>query len=371
MKKTLLISLLLSLAISCGPIKKLSNTITDTKSDTEALLNDAIDQISHESSSWQATLQELANKLTDETQSTIRNEVQNLANRTIAAAGAELRCNVDFLSARVVQGLQRIKANLLGQAPPPRVPAFCSVIPTAVDMNLTPNRRTKIDIVGYDFDNQPLKLFLLSGTQKIDMTSALNRLTHYHMVINLGSNGILLNAASNRLVLEYNNQEFSSIPITQPQIPDCIEEEITFDPSEITFTPRHTRGDKEYDGNGPRVTASARISVEGNEIKARISMKAEETKSDWTTAESTDTYTIYVAPSNRKIVSITSDTFTDQTYIDSNHTADVFEQGSGELIKRFRFMGDTDGDDAGTRTNVKVTFNRVRIKLKQVGNCVN
>lgn len=370
MKKIIVSSILVFFIVGCGLKRTIQDTAQDLTNNTAAMLDDAIDEISHQSESWQATLQELSDKLTDEAQSTIRTEVQNLASRTIAAAGSEMRCNVDFLGARVIQALQRIKAELLKKPIPDRTPAICQVIPTAIDMNLTPNRRNKIDISGYDFDDQPLKLFLITNdNQKVEVTNAINRLSHYHMVLNLGSNGVLLNNNSSRLVLEYKDSPMSSIAITQPVIPDCKEEEKSFAPDVITYMPPHTRGDREYNANGPNVTARVNIYVEGNTIKARVYMSARETKSDWTTAEGSSVFNIYTAPSNRRIIGIVSDKETSASYTDSGHSEDFFEKGSGELIQRFAFVGDTDGDEAGTRTRVKVTFNRVVVKLKEIGNC--
>lgn len=370
MKKLIAASILMLFIVGCGLKRTIQDTAQDLTNNTAAMIDDAIDEISHQSESWQSTLQELSDKLTDETQSTIRTEVQNLANRTIAAAGSEIRCNVDFLGARVIQALQRIKAELLKKPIPERTPAICQVIPTAIDMNLTPNRRNKVDISGYDFDNQPLKLFLITNdNQKIEVTNAINRLSHYHMVLNLGSNGVLLNENSSRLILEYKDGQISSIAITQPVIPDCKEEEKSFAPDVITYTPPRTRGDREFNANGPNVSARVNIFVDGNTIKARVQMRARETKSDWTTAEGSGVFNIYTAPSNRRIIGIVSDKETSASYIDSGHSEDFFEKGSGELIQRFAFVGDTDGDEAGTRTRVKVTFNRVVVKLKEIGNC--
>ncbi|MBA4852986.1 hypothetical protein [Emticicia sp. BO119] len=370
MKKLIAASVFVFFIVGCGLKRTIQDTAQDLTNNTAALIDDAIDEITHESESWQATLQELSDKLTDEAQSTIRTEVENLATRTIAAAGSEIRCNVDFLGARVIQALQRIKAELLKKPVPERNPAICQVIPTAIDMNLTPNRRNKVDISGYDFDNQPLKLYMISSTNQItDVTYAINRLSHYHLVLNLGSNGVMLNETSSRLVLEYKNSQLSSIAVTQPVIPDCKEEEISFSPDVITFVPPHTRGDREYDGHGPNVTARVNVYVDNNTIKAKIYMRARETKSDWSTAEGSGVFTIYTAPSKKRILSIVSDKETNTNYIDSGHSEDFFEKGSGELVKRFAFVGDTDGDEAGTRTRVKVSFNRVVVKLKEIGNC--
>lgn len=373
--KTIFYVLVLPLFYGCSVIKTLDN-LPNTVNQTEALLDDAIATISQESSSWQATLQNLETKLVGDAQSTVKTEVQQLANRTIAATGVELRCNADFLGTRVIQGLQRIKAELLQRSIPERIPVFCQVIPSEIRMTLAADRRDKIDITGYDFDNQPnLRLYLHANGRKTDVTSYINRLTHYQMILNLGNNGLVLDNQSNKITLEYNNQELSSIPVIQPQLPNCIREDYTFSPATITFVPPHTSGDTDFFGHGPRVDCNVSVFIDGNTVKASVYMKAQETGgfgADNSKAEGSAIFTIFTAPSNRKIERIVSDSSSSQSYTDGNLDDDYFNQGSGELVKRFVFTGDTSwGGEAGTKTKVILDFNRLTIHWKEVGNCQN
>ena len=370
--KTIISLFLISLFSGCSVLKTLDN-LPDTLNKTENLIDDAIAEISTQSGSWQTTLQNLESKLVGDAQSTIRTEVQQLANRTIAATGVELRCNADFLGTRVIQGLERIKAKLLNQPPPERIPFFCKVIQEGIDMSLSPDRRNKIDVTGYDFDNQPnLKLFLYSNGQKTDVTQYINRLTHYQIVINLGNNGLVLNNQSDRIIFEYNNQLLSSIPIIQQQILNCIIEDYAIPISTITCTPMHISGDTDFFGHGPRIDCDVNAFIEGNKVKVKIFMKAQETAWDNTIAEGSDIYTIYTAPSNRKIEAIISDSSSSKSYTDGNFEVDYFNNGSGELVKRFAFVGDTAwGGESGTKTKVDVELNKLTIRLKEVGNCQN
>lgn len=371
--KTSIYFLFIFILSSCSLVKVLDN-LPNTENRAEALIDDAITKISIESQSWQSTLTDLESKLVGDAQSTIRTEVQQLANRTIAATGVELRCTTDFLGSRVIQGLQRIKAEILHQPIPARIPVFCQVIPSDIRMSLSQDRRDKIDITGYDFDNQPtLRLFLYANGTKRDVTQYINRLTHYQIILNLGNNGLVLDRNSNRITLENNGIELSSIPVIQPQIPNCVVEDVeTDDGMKITFVPPHTRGDTDFFGHGPRVNCDVNVYVEGNAVKARVYMKAQETAWDDTTAEGFSIYTLYTAPSNRKIESIVSDNTTSLTYLDATLENDYFNQGNGELVKRFVFTGDTSwGGEAGTKTKVEVNFNRIKLRLKEIGNCQN
>ena len=370
--KTTFYLILIALFTGCSVLKTLDN-LPETLNKTENLIDDAIAEISTQSTSWQTTLQNLESKLVGDAQSTVRTEVQQLANRTIAATGVELRCNADFLGTRVIQGLQRIKARLLNQPAPERIPFFCKVIQEGIDMSLPPDRRNKIDVTGYDFDNQPnLKLFLESNGLKTNVTQYINRLTHYQIVINLGNNGLVLNNQSDRIIFEYNNQELSSIAIIQPQTPNCQTEDYAIPTSTLTFTPPHISGDSDFFGHGPRVDCDVNAFIEGNSVKVRIYRKAQETAWDNTKAEGSNIYTLYTAPSNRKILSIVGDASSSQSYTDGNLETDFYQQGSGEFVRRFIFVGDTAwGGESGTKTKVDVELNRLSIRLKEVGNCQN
>jgi hypothetical protein len=127
------------------------------------------------------------------------------------------------------------------------------------------------------------------------------------------------------------------------------------------YTPPHTRGDRDFGGHGPKVWCEVALSVRnGTEIWATVSMRAEETQHDWTTAAGQQDFLIYTHP--RPIAAIVSDTSSDAYYEDSNHDEDVVEKGGGELVRQFIFVGDTRGDEAGTRTKVLIHFNPIRIR---------
>jgi hypothetical protein len=69
---------------------------------------------------------------------------------------------------------------------------------------------------------------------------------------------------------------------------------------------RLLRGDREFDGNGPRITSSVTLAVSPDKrsIVAKIRFRAEETKSDWSTTEQEWERPIYTAPAGRTIASI-------------------------------------------------------------------
>ncbi|MER2514572.1 MAG: hypothetical protein ABTQ25_19550 [Nitrosomonas ureae] len=351
-------------------IDRLTDEVSDVAGDTVATLDNAIDALDRNSASWQSVLQDTTTKLTDEAQSTVRNEVSDLLNRSVAATGNELRCNVDFIGARVRQALARIRARLLHQEIPPVEPALCHVVPAAVDMALDSNRRNKLEFFGYDFDTTPIKVTLHNKSGVLDVSSKLDRLTHYHMTLNLGANGVPVSSASDRLTLEWQSRPISSIAVIQPATPVCEEKPETYERNTyLSFTPPHTRGDKEFSGHGPEVWANARWSNEGTHVNFRLWMKAQETRSDWTTAEGERTEIYYTPPPGWRIDSIANSLESTAHYIDTDHNDDRQGGGPNGPVKEFKFRGDRSGDDAGSYTGVDVTFNPLVMKLVKVADC--
>lgn len=352
-------------------IDKVTDTVTDITGDTVAALDNAIDALDRNSSSWQVILQDTTQKLTADAQSTVRNEISDLLNRSVAATGTELRCNMDFIGSRVRQALVRIRARLLHQPIPPVEPALCHVVPAAVDMALDASRRNKLEFFGYDFDTTPIKVTLQDKSRTLDVSSNLDRLTHYHMTLNLGANGVPVSSASNRLTLEWQDRPISSIAVIQPATPVCKEKDVPISPrAYLSYTPPHTRGDREYSGNGPEVWATARWINEGTHINFRLWMKAKETRSDWTTAEGERIESYYTPPSGWRIDSIVEGKAESSAhYVDTNHTDDRKGGGSSGPVKEFVFRGDRDGDDAGIHTGVDIYFNPLVVRLVEVANC--
>jgi len=55
-------------------------------------------------------------------------------------------------------------------------------------------------------------------------------------------------------------------------------------------------------------------------------------------------------------------------YVDDNHQLDFPTVASSSLVREFRIMGDTDGNDVGNCTKddvyMEITFNEVQIKYR-------
>jgi len=150
----------------------------------------------------------------------------------------------------------------------------------------------------------------------------------------------------------------------------------TVTPRSINLCPHQVGGgDREFDGNGPSVTASAvfktvrgRTTRDGvsQQLVVEVNFRVKETKSDWSEARGSRTSFVHSVPSGGSI-RVLSDRRSSWEYVDVNHAADTKFLASTELVRRFEAKGDTSGNDIGNCTGddsyLKVDFNPVEIEV--------
>jgi hypothetical protein len=334
-------------------------------------IDDAIDALERGSADWQSVLQETIDRLTDEGQSTIRTEISNLLQRSVASASATLRCDIDFLRNRVRQALLGIKVKLLGGSVPPSEPVVCDVIPLAVDVSLNANRRTLVEFYGYDFDKS-ITAQHVRGNGSVEVGSKLSHLSHYHMTLNLGSNGVVLDPASQSLVLRWGEEAISTVAVIQPHTDVCRSETKSVPINKLTLVGKRIRGrgsDKEFDSNGPSCSTLVTVLRTNTQLKVQATFIAEETKSDWTGVQKTEKQVVFTAPRGWQVESLDSRSSFRHRYTDTDNSRDYFNLAD-ELVKRLAYIGDTKGDDVG-ETEVEITFNPIRITLVETTDCVS
>ena len=365
---TLVLVLLFFSTVRCG-LGEIPGVIKDSTTLITGALDDAINKLGSESANIQQIMSETLASLPQDIQATIRSDISNTFQRGVSAASAEIRCDIDFVRDRLRQSLQRLKAKILGTPIPDAEPQICNVVPVAIDMGLLPAQRNRIEFFGYDFDITDVRTVLFNGAAEVDVTNFLSKTTHYHMVLNLGGNGVPLTAQSTKIVLRYKGVDLSTMQIIQ-DVPDiCATTIRNVTPSMVSYIPPHTNGDKEFDGHGPNVLCTVSLVNRRSRVEAIITLHAKETKSDFTTASGMKTVTVFTPDPGYEVTQIIGANTATFSYTDTNHELDNFG-GSGPVIK-FRFMGDGSGADAGILTRVDVFFNSLRFNLKENRDCVD
>lgn len=173
-------------------------------------------------------------------------------------------------------------------------------------------------------------------------------------------------------------------------------------------TLRHIGGDADFYGNGPRMEVSSQLSLspDGTRILASVGGTAEEIRGDTRAAGRSDGETIWTAPPGWRIDNVEleygwwdeSDVWqqeyesalnrrADVSFTDRDHEQDFLVEGAGEgrrdgiwfhedtidarrramsHVAAFRVIGDTNGNEAGTRTGVQAFYQPLLVTLSPV-----
>lgn len=361
-----------NMGTSCNVVGDLPQHIDSDVDQALAVVNQGITDLGNNMADWKNILQGMESKLASDAQTSIRNEIANLVSGSIGVANAGIFCSADFIGERLIQALERIKAKLLNQKVSESLsPATCEASPSGIEYeHWQHNGIPKVDLFGYDLE-APLKLQLLDGNHTKDVTFALSRTSHYQVTINLGSNGVPLDASSKKIELLSGTKLITAIPVIQPVTPVCQTKTVPFKGEPITFTPPHVgSGDNDFVGHGPKITTRLTLSVKGDGVDFSLFMDARETKSDWTEVSGKKSGTFYTPEHGWKVESVTPDHSEDSfTYSDGDHQPVTRYPGSGP-VAYIKYIGDTEGDDVG-RTGETINFKQVDIELVQTTDCVS
>src|SRR5215472_13312358 len=145
--------------------------------------------------------------------------------------------------------------------------------------------------------------------------------------------------------------------------------------------PKVGGGDADYDGHGPCVDFRLALRLEDGDktLAAHYRMHAFECdgnfmkpRDDFTTAKGEEELVLKVASPRGRILGYNANSTMSQSYIDTNHSPDDFDYFDPTSnffdpfspVKKLSFVGDTVGDEAGTKTGVFITFPAMRVELE-------
>jgi hypothetical protein len=144
----------------------------------------------------------------------------------------------------------------------------------------------------------------------------------------------------------------------------------------LLFIPPHTAGDGEFDGHGPcvRFSLDLRTQDQGAALVASYFMHAFECSDDFnspqhdfTTAEGRRETIVFSAGPQSRILGYSVANRMSESYIDTDHGDDFFAYSGNNPVLSLRFIGDTSGDEAGTKTGVHIGLRELDLKLEDCG----
>jgi hypothetical protein len=379
---------LISVATSCGigeKIKDAADNLTNIFNSSNIIIDDAVNKLQGDASNFKQILQEAIDKATSQN---LKAQLKEILEAGIVTGSTEIRCDLQFTADYLIKRLQALKANLNHTTPVPMSPKVCTNLPPLIDMNLPPNSRNTALITGYFLKEDVSKYKLLlrkTNGSSINATSNLTVSSDFKLIINLGSTGIVLDQFSDKLILYWNNDLVTEIPIVQklPEKCELRERELTELPKMVLYPQRmvcpwnQRSGDLEFWGHGPCTIGDVNIFTKNNgtELWARTLIKMWECPDDlslisydYSYGEASQEVKLITIDTGWRIKTIKSGISTSFQNIDKSGNQTEKFSGAGPVLN-YLVQGDLDGNDLGN-SRVEITFAVVSVTLEKIGDCI-
>ena len=359
--------------ISCDITDTLKTEVTMLREQAVLSLNDAINTLQNQSTDWKPVLKDLETKIDKRVQDVLTYNIPYITNLASQRALSSVLCVKESVKDEVLYYLQVVRAELVtGILPPLPQTKICATSQVTLDLNSPRNIRNQIVYTGYYIHTKDsIKAFLVNDLVRLeipknkigypDISTITLSLTDY-------SDAVLTNYT--HLQLMYNKDVISSIGIDK-KLPDppVIEIARTWQ-REIIWIPPHTNGNMDFNGNGPRMVSHVYLKNDGTRVFAQIYLYAQETKSDWTTAAGTSQWVeIYTVKDGYRINRLKE--ATDYLNILRNNNVDYVDSSTEDyivetVVGRAIVVGDTEGDEAGTRTKINLNIKSFDVEIQKI-----
>ena len=313
-------------------------------------------------------LKTLGRQLDQSIQDVLVYNVPFILDKLTGEATSAIFCSSDFAASRALYYMRTMKAELLtGELPEPPPPTICQSSINNLNLNSPDDIRSILTIYGYDFlKKDSFEVFLASnGGKTYPLSNSIRFQTDYEFTINLSTLDDTFIDDWDYLSIQYNQKEIFAISIVKERTEEALTETKYVSIPKFGFLPPHTNGDREFDGNGPKIVVHARLRHNRKQAYIELYMLAEELRSDWTRAEGwSNPLYYYTAPEGwhiKKIEGVTD--FQDLVnYTDTDELVDIFYTSLGQA----EVTGDYVGEDAGIHTQVNFNFSyQVPVVIEQ------
>ncbi len=336
-------------------------------------LNDGINTLQNQSTDWKPVLKDLETKIDERVQNVLTYNIPYITNLASQRALSSVLCVKESVKDEVLYYLQVVRAELVtGILPSLPQTKICATSQVTLDLNSPRSIRNQIVYTGYYIHTKDsIKAFLVNDKERLaiplskigypDISTITVSLTDY-------SDDVLTKYT--HLQLMYNKEVISSIGIDK-KLPDPpVIQTATTNQREIIWIPPHTNGDKEFDGNGPKMISHVYLKHDGTRVFAQIYLYAQETRSDWTTAAGysqwIEIYTVKEGSRINKILEATDYLNILRSngidYVDASIEDFVVETVVGRAI----VVGDSPGLDAGISTKISLNLKPISIEIQKI-----
>lgn len=310
----------------------------------------------------------LGRRLDESIQDVLVYNVPFILDKMLGEAATVGFCAADFAANRALYYLRTMKAELLtGKLPEPPPPTICQSSINNLDLNAPEGTRSIMTIYGYDFLKKDSfeVYFMTNEGERLQLKNSIRFQTDYEFTINLSTYTDTFIESWDYLSVQYSQQELFAISIVRTRNETPVRQTNYVGMPRFGFLPPLTNGDREFDANGPKTVVHARLRYNRKQAYIQLYMLAEETKSDWSTAEGwSNPLYFYTAPEGWHIAGIEGIVdFNDLVnYTDTDPEIDIFYTALGQA----EVTGDVEGDDIGIHTAVNFNFSyRVPIIVEE------
>jgi hypothetical protein len=338
----------------------------DPRVDTVLALDAGIRALTNPSADFRTILRSLPAGLPPGADSSVRLAITRFLNR---APGSDVQCSADFLRLSARRELLRIKESLLGLHPEPRKPEFCYAAPYAIDVG---NPGNTLEIYGYDFDVEPIELFLVNADGYHDVTAAMTLRTHYHLSVRLGKGGVQFATNSQVLGLTWGNLIHHAVALVQPSTSLCAStiQEIPAGKT-IAYSPALIRGDRRFAGPPARVWAHATVDYRSNAVDVMVCMTVEEPGGDRTTFTGCGSEYVTTIDPDREIEWLFGGLESRASYTPTGRRPAIRDGSDDELVRRWTFSGVGRSPTADADPHITIELKKIRMVTIAPDGCVS
>lgn len=171
--------------------------------------------VSTDTSHWIAELQSLVSYLSNQGLTQAATYVRDTLQNGIARVGVEFRCNVDFTSQRLKQGLAALRDAFDKRRGDTSVatsfpPFVCTATPDHVAWKESPQ---VINLAGYDFHREAMSVVVVGRSGQIsDISATATQPSPYQFLINLSGSGAAFPRDCARIEVRWQNSALSTVP---------------------------------------------------------------------------------------------------------------------------------------------------------------
>jgi hypothetical protein len=336
-------------------------------------LNDGINTLQNQSNDWKPVLKELETKVDKRVQDVLTYNIPYITNLASQRALSSVLCVKESVKDEVLYYLQVVRAELVtGILPSLPSTKICATSQVTLDLNSPRNIRNQMVYTGYYIHTKDsIRAFLVNDKELLeipktkigfpDISTITVSLTDY-------TDGSLTNYT--HLQLRYNKEVISAIGIDK-KLPDPpVIETAKTQQREIIWIPPHTNGNKDFDGDGPRMVSHLYLKHDGTRVFAQVYLYAQQTTSDWTTAAGTSQWIeIYTVKEGYRINKLLE--ATDYLNLLRNNNIDYVDASIEDyivetVVGRAIVVGDAEGIDAGIKTKINLNLKSFNVEIQKI-----